>query len=306
MPGLPNKAIEIQERDLRLLRGLFESRILTTSHVATLYFEGKEEAAKKRVQKLKKAGIVAERPRRLYEPSILYLTKKAFRVLHERGILREYPPIGLTALEKRAQVSSMTLAHELEVVSVKAAFAKALAGHLSCTLAEFSTWPLLSQFRACQPAPSRREVTVKPDGFIRIHERDSEGTFEHTFFLEVDRSTETQQVLSMRCGAYMDYYRSGGLAVCNGQPRSAFRDFPFRVLVVCKSAERRDNAAERLLQQYPPILTQVWLTTFAEALEDPFGPIWVRPVDFRDKQSKSTSPNGLTKTNLLDESVRAS
>lgn len=299
MSGLPNQPIEIQERDLRFLRGLFESRILTTAHASTLYFEGKDEAAKKRIQKLKNAGIVAERPRRLYEPSILYLTKKAFRLLHENGILSLYPAIPLVALEKRAHVSSMTLAHELEVVSVKAAFARVLADHTACSLAEFSTWPLLSQFKACQPPPFRREVVVKPDGFLRIHERDAEGTFEHSFFLEVDRSTETQQVLALRCGAYMDYYRSGGFAVRNGQPRSAYKDFPFWVLVVCKSAERRDNAARRLLEVSPPILTQVWLTTFKEASENPLGHIWVTPSDFQ--QPSKTLNGGNTKRALFSE-----
>lgn len=52
--------------------------------------------------------------------------------------------------------------------------------------------------------------------------------------------------------------------------------------MVFKNAERRNNAAEQLLQLTPPILTQVWLTTFAEATTDPLGPIWIRPLDYRE------------------------
>ena len=43
--------------------------LLTLAHAAPLYFEGRKEAAKKRLQKLKEAGLVLDRQdgtRRLY------------------------------------------------------------------------------------------------------------------------------------------------------------------------------------------------------------------------------------------------
>lgn len=254
---------------------------MTVLHAAKLCFDGRQEAAKKRLQKLKAAGVIAERPRHAFEPSALFLTRKAFSLLSEQGILEEYPALPITALAKRAQVSALTLRHELEVMDVKVALSCAIAASRGFRVAEFSTWPQLYQFRAHRP-DTRAEVTVKPDGFIRIREQSDGGVFEHTFFLEVDRSTETQDILALKAACYLDYYRSGGLAVRNGQPRSAYKDFPFRVLFVFKSAERRNNAAERLLQNHPPIFTQVWLTTMAEVLDDPLGAIWIRPVDYRD------------------------
>jgi hypothetical protein len=54
------------------------------------------------------------------------------------------------------------------------------------------------------------------------------------------------------------------------------------VLMVFQNAERRNNAAERLLLLNPPILTQTWLTTFAEVTARPLEAIWVRPLDFRN------------------------
>ena len=66
--------IELQDRDVALLRGLFEARVMTLGHIATFHFDGRMEAATKRVQKLKRAGILHERPRRVYEPSIVCLT----------------------------------------------------------------------------------------------------------------------------------------------------------------------------------------------------------------------------------------
>jgi hypothetical protein len=273
---------QFRERDLSILRSLFESRIMTLSHVASLHFEGRYEAAKKGIQKLKAIGIVKERPRRVYAPSILFLTLKGFKVLSAEGILKDYPTIGLPSLEKRAQVSERTLKHELAVMDVKAAFASAIRPSEQFSVAEFSTWPLLSQFNAYQPT-SRIPVLVKPDGFIRIHEKEPDGrTSEHTFFLEVDRSTETQETLALRAACYLDHYKQGGLALRNGYPASAFAEFPFRVLFVFKNAERRNNTAERILQNNPPIFTQVWLSTIPEVIANPLGSIWIRPIDYRN------------------------
>ena len=52
--------------------------------------------------------------------------------------------------------------------------------------------------------------------------------------------------------------------------------------MVLKSAERRNNTAERLAQNNPPILTLVWLTTYAEATADPHGAIWIQPKSYRE------------------------
>ncbi|MGH8578967.1 MAG: hypothetical protein ACREVK_02175 [Gammaproteobacteria bacterium] len=40
--------------------------------------------------------------------------------------------------------------------------------------------------------------------------------------------------------------------------------------------------AERLLQNTPPTLTMVWLTTFEEVTTDPLGAIWMRSRDYCD------------------------
>jgi len=53
-------ALQLQDRDFALLHGLFESRVMTTDHATALYFDGKNEAAKKRLQKIKAAGLISE------------------------------------------------------------------------------------------------------------------------------------------------------------------------------------------------------------------------------------------------------
>jgi hypothetical protein len=88
--ALKKSELEFQARDLAILRGLFDSRVATIHHLSTLYFGGRLEAARKRVQKLKAAGILNERPRKATEPSIYCVSRRAFEILEKHGVLREY------------------------------------------------------------------------------------------------------------------------------------------------------------------------------------------------------------------------
>lgn len=260
---------------------------MTGAHAASLHFEGRKEAAKKRLQKLKDSGLIAERPRRPFEPAVIHLTRKGFLLLEQHGILAQYPAFDLPSLEKRARVSELTIRHELDVMDVKAAFHQALRDSPTFSVAEFCTWPRLHEFVTARS--DGRDILVKPDGFLRIHEREADGGLsEHTFFIEVDRSTETQDTLLSRIASYLAYYKSGGFAVAHGAPRSAYKEFPFRVLVVLKSAERRNNAVERSLSRNPPVLTQAHFTTLTEVLTDPLGAIWLRPTDYQTAMPRTS------------------
>jgi protein involved in plasmid replication-relaxation len=202
-------------------------------------------------------------------------------------MLLEYPQLAWNQLEDRAKVSELTLRHELAVLDVKTEFSRAIRNISHYELVEFSTWPLLYQFRAAQPPlPGTYQpasVLIKPDGFVRLHEQATDGDrFEHFVFLEVDRSTEPRETLARRVYGYQDFYRRGGLALRHGFTREDYKDFPFRVLMVLPNEERRNNMAERLLQNEPPALTMVWLITFPEITADPLGAIWMRPLDYRD------------------------
>lgn len=274
-----DRTVEISERDRSLLCGLFEARIMTAKHLAALYFAGNDEAAKKRLQKLKAVGLVAERARRVNDPSILFLTRKGFKLLEGDGSLSRYPPLGVTSFERRTQVSALTLQHELEVMDVKAALQAALSKSGQFILNEFTTWPMLCQFEISAPGAN---ILVKPDGFMNIHERERDGGLsEHSFFLEVDRSTETQATLVDRAQCYRQHYTSGGFARSKGANSDEYKAYPFRVLVVLKTPERRNNTAERLLLCRPPISSQVYLTTMNEVTSMPLHAIWVRPMDYR-------------------------
>ncbi len=238
------------------------------------------------------------------DPSVLFLTLKAFRFLRENGHITDYPAIGPNNFEKRAQVGDLTVRHELEVMDVKAAIINAMNRTTQFRVAEFSTWPVLYHFRACQPKGER--VTVRPDGFIRIHETEPDGGLsEHMFFLEVDRSTETLEVLAQRAHCYMDFYRTGGLAVRFGGTPDKYKEFPFRVLVVCKSADRRRNLALRLLHNTPPITTQVWLAQLEALKADPLAAIWTRPIDYAERRTVDQNHIGPAKRAVVHDGNHA-
>jgi hypothetical protein len=283
------KGLAVQSRDLELLRILLHTRILTLRHIATLIFDGSREAAKKRVQKLKTAGLVLERRRKAYEAGILFLSKRGLECLKQQEKLPEECTT-IASFSKRAQVSELTLHHEMEVIDVKVAFHEAVKKRNNLTLAEFSTWPRLYEFSIKDADQWKGEVkTVKPDGFVRLHERDADGSWEHLFFLEVDRSTEKLGIFVERLRLYNLFYRVGGMAERFGKTPLDFKDFPFRVLVVCKSRERLENIGRALVAMRPPILTQVCLAVLGETCADPLGPVWHSAAH---SQADMTHPTG--------------
>lgn len=286
----PRPKIEYQDRDYELLRSLFESRVMTLSQAAALYFDGSYEAAKKRLQKLESARAVYRRRRNVNEPAVYALTEQSLELLRTKGFLDQYRAAfnGLPNMRQRATVSDMTMRHELAVMDVKAALMPAIERTDRFSTVEFGTWPFLYQFKAKRTFTNAdgsllsEIVLQKPDGFIRVYEQEEDGGLsEHRFFLEVDRSSEPQHRLAAKASAYRDYYSSGNFATRYGHPGAPREDFPFRVLMILRNTERRNNAAESLLRLKPPILTQVRLTTYQELHQDPLGPIWLVPRDYR-------------------------
>jgi hypothetical protein len=118
----------------------------------------------------------------------------------------------------------------------------------SLSVAEFCTWPMLHEFTVYHPGRNGAEMPMRPDGFIRLHQTENGEKFEHAFFLELDRSNETQNKLISKAICYFEHYKSGDFAIRSGGTREDFKKFPFRVLMVVPNSERRNNTAERLLQ----------------------------------------------------------
>lgn len=267
-------SIRPQDRDIALMRSLFESRVMTSSQIALIHFAGRAEMTKKRLQRLTAARLIRQRQRTRFEPATHILAKKGVETLRALGILREYPSLDRVQIQLRASVSGTTIQHELAVMDVKAAIHQA-AESARLALAEFTTWPLLNQFSAADARGQR--VLVKPDGFFRLLEGSADDAREWSFYIELDRSTEVQARLIARARHYVEHFRASRLTLAGRDRR------PFQVLYILENAERRNNTVERLLSITPPILNHIWLTTFEEVTRDPLGPIWVRPIDYRNR-----------------------
>ena len=274
--------IKVQRRDLEVLSGLFESRLMTSAHITQIYFAGKREAAKKRLQKLKAANLISERDRRAREQSVLFLARKGAFLLQEQGKLSTYRH-PLAPFQKGTIKSDLMLRHELEVMDVKVAFYAASQKSTGLNVRQFITRPPLYQFEVHTRGFGSSRTTVRPDGFMRFQKQEPIGnSTDHFFFLELDRSTEPLNVLVERTRCYSEYYKSGGFALWNMADRAEYRSYPFRVLMIFKTKERRNNIAKCLLESRPPILTQACLSTLEEVTTDPFGSIWICPSDYRE------------------------
>lgn len=291
-----HNTLKIQPRDLLVLGGLLDSRVLLLKHIAALFFDGRVDAAKKRVHRLKAAGLIRERPRGPRERSVLHLAKAGFEILQQQHALPDDRRLIWLSLLRRMQVSVLTVAHELEVADVRAALCAAIAKTHTLRVTMFSTWPAHHRFSILEPATGER-CTVEPDGYIGVAQERADGRRrDHSFFLEVDRSTESVERVVRQVGRYRTYYTSGGFAKRNGCPPDDYTRHPFRVLLVLKSAARRDHVARALLELSPPVLSQAWLTTHAEITASPLAEIWIEPRSFRNESGETPA-----KRRLFDE-----
>ena len=283
MPQQPrSNGIVLQPRDYALLQGFLDSRLLRLKHAAVLHFDGKPEAAKKRLQKLLAAGLVSQRVRRPQEPAIYTLGREGYLRLKQAGLLDPSDDRGWIKIQKRQRIGDLMLQHELAVLDVKTAFITAIGNHSQLELVEMSVAPDRHQFRVVEavPAPGGgvrfRSLFAKPDGFLHFRQRREDGSMaDRFFFLEVDRGTEPLGRLLQKSRHYTQYYRKGGFAIRLGQRREEFRRFPFRVLMIFKSALRVTNAVTKLARPGGGRKWQVAFTTMNELLSSPLKAIGI-------------------------------
>ncbi|MEM7148004.1 MAG: replication-relaxation family protein [Verrucomicrobiota bacterium] len=249
MPSSTHLPIQLTPRDLQILTGLFEARTFTLQQIATLYFDGRYEAAKKRLQKLKASGHVRPRERHSFQPTALFLTKQGFDAVVHLPALAGYPEISWHRFYKRTQIADSTLLHELAVSDARVQLTLAANLRSDLSLLRFITWPTLIAFEARTALTRdgltyRKAVTARPDGFFRLRQTLGDGrTRILSFYLEVDRSTEPQRTLQAKALAYQDHFRHSG---------------PFRVLFVFPSFQRLAHTRatfETLNGRKPFILT---------------------------------------------------
>lgn len=262
---------QLQARDLCLLRTVTEHRVVSLTQAAALHFEGRYEAAAKRLQKLRRGGFLAAYPRRVGDACLLRPTRRTRCVVAAavggaaRATDRE---IG----RKSKPLATNLVSHELAVVDARIAIGRACHA-AAASLQEFIPRPHAHAFQTPGPTPTGG---FRPDAYLSIETRS--GRRQH-FFLELDRSTEPGAVLAAKMRRYQAFDRSGAFAVARGGLPAERARYPFRVLFVVPSPERRDNLARLFGELTPPVRTQAYLATAADLAADPVGAIWHCPID---------------------------
>lgn len=278
--------VELSKRDHALFLGLLEAGVMLRTQIADLYFAGSYEATNKRLQKLLKYAYVREHKaadrRGIYLPAWITLAEDGFRALKREGLIDD----GCTseALRRRLSRSSMTLAHDLGVVDLWVAFAKAARATNAHTLKRFSTWPYEFQFETTQSGSATPSLLL-PDAFAMLASCDDPALapIESPLFFEWDRSTEGRSVIRTKAVCYDRFYRSGTFAERCGGTRRDVEDYPFRTVFAVRNEERRNNMLEELgrpSREGTLIHDQFWCTTWDEILANPFGAIYLHVGDY--------------------------
>lgn len=262
----------LQPRDMGLLGGLAALGPMPADAVARAYFGGRDEAARTRLRALARAGMVRRARPAGGGPALVSMGGAGRAALGLPGRARPAPPPS---------------PHRADVLRVLSAVL-AEAPRNGVSVSELSADPEKSAFRA-GPGGSR---VVRPDGFLRLDPAGSPARAGSSLFLEVDRSTESLGVLARKAEGYAAFRRCGGFAARRGAHGADPARHPFRVLLVTRSAERRDGAAARLLRCAPPVLRMVWLAAIADVERDPFGPVWLTPADVRSAPAPGRAPAG--------------
>lgn len=113
-------------------------------------------------------------------------------------------------------------------------------------------------------APLTADFRLIPDAFFQLEYRS--GRFGH--FVEVDRGTESLQVIDQKISSYLHYALSGEYPKQFGLER-------FRVLFVLTSPRRLENVRRAVLKHTDRIF---WFATLSDInREGLFAPVWVRP-----------------------------
>lgn len=190
--GRRREAIELQPRDWEFLLGLFDSRVVTVAQAGEIYFEGRLAMAKKRVGKLKRAGLLLARPAPVGAPAVLYLSRAGLRLLADHDFIHAGDEASLGRLARRAYVSAQTLAHEVAVVGVVAAFHR--VGRECGAFLVSGFWTRPRPFRAGGAS------ALRPDAEMGLRGADSARA--ERVFIEVDNSTESLRVIRAKLAGY--------------------------------------------------------------------------------------------------------
>jgi len=235
----------IQNRDIKICLNLFEHKVLTTHQINDLFFNSYSRT-RSRLLRLHRAGIVDR-----FTP---YVERGSAPNHYMLGDLGAHLVAGELGMEVREiirglnKLSSQTRSQRLQhMVEVNGFFARLAWGCRQTTDHFLTEW-----WSEKKTHRSWGEI-VSPDGFGQLQGPGQS----RTFFLELDRGTESPSRLAMKLAGY--------------EEASLARDRP-DLLLFCFPDQSREVAVRKVLH---PSGIPIATTTIERHRFDPLGQIWL-------------------------------
>lgn len=270
--------IRIQERDLEIIRLLYDYRFLN-SHQLTKLIDGSYQTICRRLRKLYHHGYIDRPKSQLYlgwhKPrSLVYALgdRGADLLVENLGLDREV--VGGNWRKKNREVKYRYIEHSLMISDFRACLWLALKGLPKSDLLfwEKENPAKLKDEVYFRKGGTKTRVPIVPDGFFAIQDRGDE----LYFFLEADRGTTTNRRFLKKMEGYWKYWRQG-------RHKRRFGIQAFRVLTVTTSTKRKENLREVTKKADDKNVGSLifWFTSEEEfTLSEPAGildPIWQTP-----------------------------
>ncbi len=229
----------LTERDKQIIQAVAAYRFLSTTQIRRLFFAvtSKSSQCDQRLKLLYHHGYLERHQQMGIEmgdnkPILYSSTRKGLRLLQAQAMTDTTQDTDVA----RNSIRNLYLDHLLEVNDVRIAFAQA------CRLLGFAfeRWIQEQAARAAVLADRNQIVQalykqVAPDGVCIF----STGKSTLTFFIELDRGTETLGRVKKKLESYVVAYKSGTLT-------KAFGINDLRVLIITSSKSRLDNIVDTL------------------------------------------------------------
>ena len=263
-PEKPSTLI-LQPRDREILAAVYGHRFLSSSQIRDMFF-GCTTRSNTRMKKLWENQYL---DRHYLRPLAFHGSSQAIYSLGQRGVDIVTESLGIDRAEvkrnrdKDCQINPFFIEHILSINDFRISFQEAVERH---TELQFERWinerDIQDEYRLHRNGRVIRH-RIRPDGYGRYWYKEKL----YSFFLELDRSTETDGKFEGKVRSYVDYSRSG-------RYYQTFGVRFFRVLAVTTTARRLSNL-KRITEGIADGL--FWFVTLDEIREGKmFDVIWLR------------------------------
>jgi hypothetical protein len=273
--------MQIQPRDIEILKDLADYRFLNTEQIIALHGESHRNI-KLRLQKLFHNGFVDRVGQHPSYPRpqghmVYGLSNRAANLLAEH--FPDFERKNIDWLTKNKETSQKYIAHRLMISNFRVVLNLALRQHEGVSLFRWWQGKVLKDYVIVHDKKIRK-VPIVPDGLFTLEDANNA----MDFFVEADQSTMDLKRMFWKMRAYWEWYCRWDKR--NGEPYNQKLDVgPFRVLMLCKTEDRKENL-QYIAREADP--KGIGLSMFYFASEKNFDlgdpstilkPIWQTPIN---------------------------